>query len=71
MHAGAQRVLATLWRVDDAATAELMQLFYRGLLQQKRRPAEALQEAQRALARQARWKSPYYWSGFVLQGEPR
>jgi CHAT domain-containing protein/Tfp pilus assembly protein PilF len=71
MHAGAQRVLATLWRVDDAATAELMQLFYRGLLQEKLRPAAALQEAQRALARQARWKSPYYWSGFVLQGEPR
>ena len=36
MYAGAPRVVASLWRVDDAATAELMKRFYGGIL--KRRP---------------------------------
>ncbi len=69
MHAGALRVVASLWQVDDLATAELMRLFYRGMLQDGLRPAAALRAAQRELSTQARWASPYYWSAFVLQGE--
>jgi CHAT domain-containing protein/tetratricopeptide (TPR) repeat protein len=69
-YAGARRVLASLWRVDDAATAELMKRLYEGMLGQKRlAPAAALREAQLWMMKQPRWRDPYYWAGFVLQGE--
>jgi CHAT domain-containing protein len=69
MYAGAPRVLATLWPVPDQATTELMKRFYQGVLVRGMRPAAALQAAQVALRSDARWSSPYYWAGFVLQGE--
>ncbi|HEV8578213.1 MAG TPA: CHAT domain-containing tetratricopeptide repeat protein [Thermoanaerobaculia bacterium] len=71
LHAGARRVVATLWPVDEAATAHLMQTFYTGLLRQHLPPAEALRRAQLAVAREPLWRSPSYWSGFVMQGEWR
>ncbi len=69
MYAGAARVVASLWNVNDAATAELMQKFYRAMVVEKLAPAAALRSAQLAMARDPRWAAPYYWSGFVLQGE--
>jgi CHAT domain-containing protein len=69
MHAGSPAVLASLWRVADVATAELMKRFYQGLLQQKLSPAEALRAAQLSIRKEARWAAPYYWAGFTLQGE--
>lgn len=69
MYAGAARVVASLWQVDDAATAELMRHFYRGMMGRGLRPAAALQAAQLEMWKQGRWKSPYYWAAFVLQGE--
>jgi len=69
MYAGASRVLASLWKVDDAATAELMGRFYKGMFKDNLSPATALQRAQVEMAKQKRWRSPYYWAGFVLQGE--
>jgi CHAT domain-containing protein len=72
MYAGSPRVVASLWRVDDAATAALMKRFYEAMLGPKKlRPAAALREAQLAVSRQKRWEDPYYWAGFVLQGEWR
>jgi CHAT domain-containing protein/tetratricopeptide (TPR) repeat protein len=72
MYAGASRVVASLWRVDDRATSELMVHFYRGMLGPAHLPAAAaLREAQTRVAKEARWRSPYYWAGFVLQGEWR
>jgi CHAT domain-containing protein/tetratricopeptide (TPR) repeat protein len=71
MHAGAQRVVASLWQVDDMATADLMQRFYRGMLKENLRPAAALRAAQIELSKNPRWSSPYYWAGFVMQGEWR
>lgn len=71
MYAGAARVVASLWKVDDAATAELMKRFYRGVLEKKLRPAAALREAQAEMQKQERWRSPYFWAAFVLQGEWR
>ena len=72
MYAGTPRVVASLWKVDDAATAELMKRFYEGMLGEKKlRPAAALREAQLSLMKQPRWRDPYYWAGFVLQGEWR
>jgi CHAT domain-containing protein len=46
-----------------------MKRLYRGILVERRRPAEALREAQVGMWKQRRWSSPYYWAAFVLQGE--
>jgi CHAT domain-containing protein/Tfp pilus assembly protein PilF len=69
MYAGAARVMASLWQVDDAATSELMKRLYRGMLQEGKRPAAALRAAQVEMWRKPQWQSPYYWGAFVLQGE--
>jgi len=69
MHAGAAGVVASLWKVDDEATAELMKHFYTALFQKGLPPAAALRDAQLELAEYPRWQSPYYWAGFVIQGQ--
>jgi CHAT domain-containing protein len=69
MYAGAPRVLASLWKVDDAATAELMKRFYRGMLKENLRPAAALRAAKVEMWKQKRWQAPFYWAAFELQGE--
>jgi CHAT domain-containing protein len=71
MYAGAERVVASLWQVDDLATAGLMKRFYQGMLKDGMRPAEALRTAQIEMSKQKRWSAPYYWAGFVIQGEWR
>ena len=71
MYSGAARVMASLWKVDDEATAELMNRFYIGMMKDKQKPAAALREAQLWMQKQKRWQSPYYWSGFIIQGEWR
>jgi CHAT domain-containing protein len=69
MHAGASQVLASLWKVDDLATAELMQRFYEGLLRQRLRPVAALRRAQLEMAKHEDWHDPYFWAAFTLQGD--
>jgi CHAT domain-containing protein/Tfp pilus assembly protein PilF len=69
MYAGASRVIASLWSVNDVATAELMTRFYQGVLHDGKPPAEALRRAQAQMWKTARWKSPYYWAAFQIQGE--
>jgi CHAT domain-containing protein len=69
MYAGSRRVVVSLWNVNDKATAELMQRFYRGILKDHETPAASLREAQTEMWRQKRWQSPYYWAAFVLQGD--
>jgi CHAT domain-containing protein len=71
MYAGAERVVASLWQVDDQATSRLMRHFYRGMLKEGLRPAAALRAAQIEMSRSSRWSAPYYWAGFVIQGEWR
>jgi CHAT domain-containing protein/tetratricopeptide (TPR) repeat protein len=69
MYSGVPRVVASLWNVDDLATAELMKLFYQGMLKDGLPAAAALRAAQFELSKQKRWAAPYFWAGFVLQGE--
>jgi CHAT domain-containing protein len=69
MYAGASSVVASLWKVDDEATAELMKRFYTNMLQKGMTPAAALRAAQNSIREQPQWKSPYYWAAFTLQGE--
>lgn len=69
--AGASRVVASLWRVDDAATSDLMSAFYQGMLGPKRLSAPAaLCEAQRWLRSKKRFRAPHFWAPFTLQGIP-
>ncbi|MEG5170870.1 CHAT domain-containing tetratricopeptide repeat protein [Microcoleus sp. B3-D7] len=69
MYAGAQRVAVSLWNVDDEGTSVLMQKFYQKMVQQKLAPAAALRAAQMEMMQEEKWKSPYYWAAFTLQGE--
>ncbi|MDX2014068.1 MAG: CHAT domain-containing tetratricopeptide repeat protein [Myxococcaceae bacterium] len=71
LHAGARAVVASLWKVNDKATAVLMEAFYEGLLVKKLTPAVALANAQRTVAAMERYRAPYFWAGFVLVGDPR
>jgi CHAT domain-containing protein/tetratricopeptide (TPR) repeat protein len=71
LYAGSKSVVASLWKVDDAATAELMRHFYEAMLKDGLPPAAALRSAKEAMRRQKRWQQPYYWAGFFVQGEYR
>ncbi len=72
MYAGAPRVVASLWKVDDRATAELMKRFYGAMLgPHALRPAAALRAAQIEMMKTAGWENPYHWAAFTLQGEWR
>jgi CHAT domain-containing protein/Tfp pilus assembly protein PilF len=69
--AGADRVLASLWPVQDRAATELMAHFYRAHLIEGEPAAGALAQAQRSLSRDPRWRDPLHWAAFVLQGDWR
>lgn len=69
LYAGARRVVASLWNVDDQATTELMKHFYDALWKDGLSPAEALRKAQRQMRKTEEYAAPVYWAGFVLQGE--
>jgi CHAT domain-containing protein len=71
MYAGAPRVVVSLWKVKDEASAELMKHFYAAMIQKKLTPAAALRDAQAAMTRHKLWNAPCYWAGFILQGEWR
>ncbi|MGH9333863.1 MAG: CHAT domain-containing protein [Vicinamibacteria bacterium] len=68
MYAGATAVIASSWKVDDRATAELMTELYRRLFAGEP-AAAALREAQVALWKSSRFHDPYYWAAFELQGD--
>jgi CHAT domain-containing protein/Tfp pilus assembly protein PilF len=69
MYAGTPRVIASLWRVPDGATAALMERFYHAMLSRHLSPADALRSAQESVRAERRWAAPYYWAGFTLAGE--
>jgi CHAT domain-containing protein len=67
IEAGAQSVVSTLWELEDHATAHLMTEFYADLSHREEK-AEALREAQLEILNSG--APPFYWAGFVLDGEP-
>jgi len=71
LYAGAARVLVSLWDISDRASAELMAHLYREMLGNGLRPSAALRAAQLRALKQEKWRAPYYWAAFELQGEPR
>jgi len=67
LYAGASALMASLWKVDDAATFALMTAFYNSL-RSGVDAAAALQNAQLALLAQSEYGQPYHWAGFELTG---
>jgi len=65
--AGAENVVSTLWRIDDAASEYLARAFYGSL--RTHSAADALVSAQRTLLREARFAAPYFWAAYVLSGD--
>ncbi len=68
VRAGARSTLASLWSVDDRATATLMVEFYRELVNRQQPKVTALRHAQQTLLQQEQLRSPYFWASFVLVG---
>jgi len=71
--AGARRVVASNWLVDDEAAANLVSYFCGGIAKAEGKGeaidhAKALHDAKRWVRRQEKWRSPYYWGTFVLVG---
>ena len=66
LFAGAQNVVATLWRIDDRSAAELAGRFSRALAGSS--PAEALATAQRELIHGGTYRQPYYWAAYLVSG---
>jgi CHAT domain-containing protein len=64
--AGARSALATLWFINDEASAELVSEFYRQLRNPKLSKAQALQIAQQKLLEDRVYEHPAYWSPFLL-----
>jgi CHAT domain-containing protein/tetratricopeptide (TPR) repeat protein len=69
MYAGVPRVVASLWRINDRAAAELMRYFYEAMFLQHLTPAAALRTAQIKMWQTDEWRSPNYWAAFILEGE--
>jgi CHAT domain-containing protein len=67
-YAGARSVVATLWNVNDEATADFMSIFYRHL-ERGESKAEALRLSKLELSRNARYGHPYFWAAYILTGE--
>lgn len=67
-YAGARSVLASLWSVSDASTADLMKHFY-SELRAGRSKDEALQAAQVELIRSPRFSHPFHWAAFQIVGD--
>jgi CHAT domain-containing protein/tetratricopeptide (TPR) repeat protein len=65
--AGAERVLLSLWEVDDQATQLLMREFYANWLSGMELD-RALAEAKRTLMRSDEYSHPRYWAAFILSG---
>jgi len=65
--AGARKVIATLWAVEDQATAQVMSRLHRHL-RDGASEADALAQAQRETLRNPATASPFYWAGFTLTG---
>ena len=68
--AGAESQLMSLWKVDDYATAELMQLYYDRILSGDDR-SESLRQVQLELLAAPTYAHPYYWSSFLFSGDWR
>lgn len=66
LYAGAATIVASLWKVDDQATSDLMRAFYTNLSQTGK--LDALRRAQLEL--KGKYPQPFFWAPFQLLGNP-
>lgn len=64
--AGANSILMSLWKVDDAATCKLMTEFYSNWIGKKMTKHDALEAAKRTVRETKGWEDPKYWAAFIL-----
>jgi len=69
IYAGASRVMVNLWNTNDPASIELIKRFYEKILKENQSPTIALRQVQLEMLQDEKYKSPFYWAGFQLQGE--
>ncbi|MFZ1700207.1 MAG: CHAT domain-containing protein [Pyrinomonadaceae bacterium] len=69
LYAGSNRVIASLWKVDDSATAEFMKRFYTNHLRKKMSASQAMRQTKIEMQAIPRYRSPYYWSAFTILGD--
>ncbi len=67
LHAGADNVIATLWRIDDPGAGAFAERFY-SELRDTRSPAEALARTQRSMIADGEYAQPFYWAAYRLSG---
>lgn len=68
-YAGAKRVVASAWQVNDESTSQLMKSFYQAMLTDQMPASAALRVAQLKMLKQPHRQAPYYWASFMLHGE--
>ncbi len=68
VRSGARSTIASLWSVEDRATATFMENFYKELAKTGTTKADALRNAQISLLKKPAFTHPFYWSPFVLIG---
>ena len=68
VRSGARSTIASLWSVEDSATATFMENFYQELATFGTTKANALQKAQIGLLKNPQYTHPFYWAPFVLIG---
>lgn len=61
--AGAQTIIMSLWKVNDASTQELMSSFYKNFMTTGNKQ-KSFKDAQLAL--REKYKEPYFWGAFVM-----
>ena len=66
LDAGGDAVIASLWKVDDHSTAQMMRRVYRRI--ESNGGSSALAQAQRAMIQSPKYSNPYYWAGFIYLG---
>ena len=68
VRSGARSTLATLWSVNDEASAQFMNYFYQALASKTMTKAQAVREAQSKLLTEPKFQHPFYWSAYILVG---
>ena len=68
IQAGAKSTIATLWSINDQATAQLMGKLYQKISQKDIGKAEAIRQAQLSLLHDPKYQHPFYWAAYTTIG---